>query len=169
MVNPKTHKHWLEQELEQSLRRVSAPQELWDRIQSPQQTPARVRTRFMAWATLPVVMFVAFWGAHSRNNPATQFRSSDPVEIQAWVRANTGLDVPLHSGHLAGAKLVSTGTAEISYRLAGHDATLLISNAPVAIRRNGASVSWTTAGLTYQLACAEPQDFKTCVMCHVGG
>jgi hypothetical protein len=168
MLNPKTRKHWLEDELEQSLRRVSAPEELWDRVQSPQQAPTRVRTRFMAWASVPVVMFVALWGSHSRNNPAIQFRSSDPVEIQAWVRANTGLDVPLHGGYLAGAKLASTGTAEIAYRIAGHDATLRVSNAPASARRNR-TVSWTSAGQNYQLACAEPQDFKACVMCHVGG
>ena len=59
MVTPETNRKWIEQELERSLRRVSAPDELWDRIQSPQRSRVRVRTRFMALATVPVVMFVA--------------------------------------------------------------------------------------------------------------
>ncbi len=169
MVKPETHKNWMEEELERSLRRVSAPQELWDRIQSPQHARASARTRFMAWAAVPMLMFVAVWGTHSRNNPATQLHSSDPAEIRAWVKANAGLDVPLHAGNLAGAKVVSARTAEIAYRVAGRDVSLLVSESPASVRRNGRAVSWMTGGQTYLLACAEPQDFKACVMCHVGG
>ena len=169
MVKSGTHKQWMEEELERSLRRVSAPEELWDRIQSPQHVRARVRTRFMAWATVPVLMFAALWGSHSRNNPSVQFHSSDPAEIRAWVKANAGLDVPLHAGNLAGAKVVSARTAEIAYKVAGRDVSLLVSDARTSVRRNGRSVSWMSGGQTYLLACAEPQDFKACVMCHVGG
>jgi len=169
MVKPETHRQWMEEELERSLRRVSAPEELWDRIQNPQPARGHVRTRFMAWAAVPALMFVAVWGTHSRNNPAIQFHSSDPAEIRAWVRANAGLDVPLHAGNLAGAKVVSPHTAEIAYRVAGRDVSLLVSNARTSVQRNGRSVSWMTGGQTYLLARAEPQDFKACVMCHVGG
>jgi hypothetical protein len=169
MVKPETHKQWIEQELERSLRRVSAPEELWDRIQSPKHARTRVRTRFMAWATVPVLTFVALLGSHSRNNPAIQFHSNDPAEIRAWVKANAGLDVPLHAGNLAGADVVSAHTAQIAYIVAGRNLSLLVSDNPVSVRRNGKSVSWTTGGQTYLLACAEPQDFKACVMCHVGG
>ncbi|HTS47482.1 MAG TPA: hypothetical protein VMH05_06035 [Bryobacteraceae bacterium] len=169
MVKPETHKQWIEEELERSLRRVSAPEELWDRVQSPQQARARLRTRFMAWAAVPMLMFVAVWGTHSRNNPAIQLHSSDPAEIRSWVKANTGLDVPLHAGNLAGAKVVSSHTAEIAYRVAGRDVSLVVSDARPSARRNGRSVSWMSGGQTYLLACAEPQDFKACVMCHVGG
>ena len=168
MVKPGIQKQWMVEELEQSLRRVCAPEELWDRIQSPQHTRARVRTRFMAWAAVPMLMFVAVWGTHSRNNPSIQFHSSDPAEIRAWVNANAGLDVPLHAGNLAGAKVLSAQTAEIAYRVGGRDVSLLVSKT-ADVQRNGRSVSWTTGGQTYLLACAEPQDFKACVMCHVGG
>ena len=96
---------WIERELEQSLRRVAAPEELWDRLQSPQPVRSRVQTRFMALATAPVVMLVALLGSHSANVPPVQFRSSDAREVQAWVKARTGLDVPMHAGNLAGASI----------------------------------------------------------------
>ena len=168
MAKPKTHKHWLEHELEQSLRRVSAPGELWDRMQSPQPARARVRTRFMTWATVPALMFVALWGSHSRNN-AIQFHSSDPAEIRAWVRANADLDVPLHDGNLAGASIVAPHTVKIAYYSGGHDMSLLVSKIPAPDRRIGTNISWMAGGQAYLLACAEPQYLKSCTLCHVGG
>jgi hypothetical protein len=169
MVKSETQKQWMEQELERSLRRVAAPEELWDRLQHPGQQPARVRTRFMAWATVPVVMLVALWTPHARNTAPLQLHSSDPVEVQAWVRANTSLDVPLHAGNLAGANAVSAQTAEIEYRVDGRKMSLLVSSEPVFSERKVAHISWTAEGKTYLLACAEPQDLKACALCHVGG
>ena len=169
MIERKNHNEWLAEELEQSLRRVSAPQELWDRIQNPQQERAHVRTRFMAWAAVPVLMFVAVWGTHSRSNPAVQLHSNDPAQIRAWLKTNAGLDVPLHAGNLTGARVTAPHRAEVAYRIAGRDASLSISNGSPSARGNGGTISWTAAGQTYLLACAEPQDFKACVMCHVGG
>ncbi len=169
MVKRETDKRWIEQELERSLRQVSAPEELWERIQSPLPERARIRTRFMAWATVPVVMFVALLGSHPRSKPANQFDSHDPAEIRAWVQANTGLDVPLHDGNLAGANVISAHTARIAYRISGRNVSLLVSDAAPSVRRDTKSISWTAGGQTYLLACDEPQDLKTCVMCHVGG
>jgi hypothetical protein len=174
MVKSDTQKQWIEQELERSLRRVAAPEELWDRVQHPGQEPAPVRTRFMAWATLPVVMLVALWAPHARNTGPLQFHSSDPAEIRAWVKTNTSLDVPLHAGNLAGANAVSAQMAEIAYRVDGRKVSLLVSNdmlaaGPVFRERNARRVSWTAGGKTYLLACAEPQDLKACALCHVGG
>ena len=169
MVTPETNRKWIEQELERSLRRVSAPDELWDRIQSPQRSRVRVRTRFMALATVPVVMFVALLGSHQSSNPAIQFRSSDASEIRAWVRANADLDVPLHDGNLAGASMVAPHTVEIAYNAGGHKVSLLVSNTPERDRRASASISWSAGGQTYFLACAEPQYLRACALCHVGG
>ena len=168
MIKPETDKQWLSAELERSLRRVSAPQELWDRIQSPQPEPPVVRTRFVAWAAVPMLMFAAVWGTHSRSNPAVQFHSSDPAQIRTWLRANAGLDVPLHAGNLAGARVVAPHRAEVAYRIGGREASLSVSDGPAPVQR-ARSVSWSANGRTYLLACAEPQDFKACVMCHVGG
>jgi len=159
---------WIERELEQSLRRVAAPEELWDRLQSPQPVRSRVQTRFMALATAPVVMLVALLGSHSANAPSVQFRSSDAREIQAWVKARTGLDVPMHAGNLAGASVLPGSAAEIAYRGAGN-MTLLVSLEAASTARNANVLSWSTRGLTFQLACAEQQDLKACALCHVGG
>jgi hypothetical protein len=159
---------WIEQELERSLRRVAAPEQLWNCIQSPQPVRSRVQTRFMALATVPAVMLVALIGAHTRQVPAVQFRSSDPAAIQAWLRTSAGLEVPMHAGKLAGASVVSAGTAKIAYRGQGN-MTLLVSVQTGLGARNSSRLSWTANGLTYQLACAEQQDLKACALCHIGG
>ena len=159
---------WIEQELERSLRRVAAPEQLWDRIQSPRAVRSRVHTRFMALATVPAMMLVALIGSHTRPVPAVQFRSSDPAAIQTWLKTSAGLDVPMHSGRLAGASVVSAGTAKIAYRGEGN-MTLLVSAQAALGARNSNRLSWTANGLTYQLACAEQQDLKACALCHVGG
>ena len=169
MPDSETERHWMEEELERSLRRVSAPEELWERIESPQKTRARVRTRFMAWASVPAVMLVALWGSHPRNDPAIQFRSSDPAEIRAWVNANSGLDVPLHAGHLAGASILSARKAEIVYRFGSRDVSLFVSSVLTSVRRDEKTTSWMAGGQAYLLACAEPEDLKACLLCHVGG
>lgn len=158
---------WIERELEQSLRRVAAPEELWNRLQSPQPVRSRVQTRFMALATVPVVMLVALLGSHSANVPSVQFHSNDAQEIQAWVKIRTGLDVPMHAGKLAGASVLSGGAAEIAYRGEGR-MTLMVS-AGSATARNANVFSWTAGGLTYQLASAEQQDLKACALCHIRG
>ena len=88
---PENDKKWLEQELESSLRRVAAPSELWDRIQGPERSHSHVRTRFMAWAAVPAVMFVTLWGSHSPNSPALPIRSADPAEVRALVKTNPSL------------------------------------------------------------------------------
>ncbi len=173
MVKPESQKRWIEQELEQSLRRVAAPEELWDRLQGPKPGPARVRTRFMAWAAvplvMPLVMLIAVFAPHTRNEPGLQFRSSDPAEIRAWVRANTSLDVPMHAGNLAGANAISPDGAEIAYRVGDRNMSLLVSAGPVLPDKSPRHISWTAGGKTYLLACAEPRDLKACALCHVGG
>jgi hypothetical protein len=161
-------KNWMEQELEQSLRRVAAPQELWGRIQNPEQGRARSRTRLVAWAAVPALMFLTLWGSHPKTNPALQFQSSDPGQIQAWVKANTGLDVPLHAGNLVGAKRASAQAAEIAYQAGGHDLSLIVSGKAAPARHEASAISWTAGGQLYLLASAEPQYLKSCVVCHVG-
>ena len=158
---------WMERELEQSLRRVAAPEELWDRFQSGQPARTRVHSRFMALAaTVPVAMLAALIGSHSKSVPGVQFRSSDPVEIQAWVKSRTGFDVPMHSAPLAGASVAPGRGVEIAYRGQG-SMRLLVSEA-AAVPANSNILSWTRGGLTFQLASAEQQDLKSCALCHVG-
>ncbi|HLG98408.1 MAG TPA: hypothetical protein VKX49_18975 [Bryobacteraceae bacterium] len=163
------NQQWIERELEQSLRRVAAPGELWERIQGAGKPRSWIRSRFVAWASVPVLMVAAFFGSHTRNNSGLQFRSSDPTEVRAWVKASTGLDVPLHTGNLAGANRISAHAAEISYRAGGREMSLIVSSAPAQVRRTGKSVAWTADGQTYLLACNAPQDMRACILCHVGG
>jgi hypothetical protein len=169
---PRVEQKWIEQELEQSLRRVAAPDALWDRLQRPEPARSRVQARFMALATVPVVMLVALLGLHTRSGPAVQFRSSDPVEVQAWVKSKTGLDVPMHGAKLAGASLVPGGVSgaavEITYRGDGA-MKLMVSAGRAATGKIPAGLQWTAGGLNYQLACADQQDLKACALCHVGG
>ena len=159
-------RHWMENELEQSLRRVSAPEELWNRIQGQHKPAARARTQFIAWATVPVVMFVALLVPHSRNS--LQFRSDDPAQVRAWIQANAGMDVPLHSGKLAGASVLSGGEAELAYRIDGRNLSVRVAPGLASFGKTGNSVSWASGGLTYLVACTEPRDLKSCTLCHVG-
>jgi hypothetical protein len=111
------------------------------------------------------------WGLHLRSSSAAlQIRSSDPAALRAWVLAKSGIDVPLHSGPLVGARIVSghPGTAEIAYRIGHHDASVLVSHSGAVPVAGGALVSWVARGQSYTLACDSPEDFRACVLCHVG-
>jgi hypothetical protein len=173
MVKSEMQKAWMETVLEQRLARVGAPEELWERVAFPRarQSSPRVHTsvnaaRMSACATLAVAVIVLLWGFHQQSNVAAlQFRSSDPGAIRSWVQAKTGIDVPLHAGHLAGAN-VNQGRAEIAYRVGGHDLTLRIGDVG---SKNDNLLSWAAGGQTYMVACTAPEDLKACALCHAGG
>jgi hypothetical protein len=130
--------------LERNLGRVQAPAELWDRV-----VTARESKRSRAW--LPWVMAaacasVAMAGIFYR--PAVQ--SSDPALIHEWVKARTGMDVPLagqHAMQLTGARVVKSGKVEIGYK----SGVILVSKAE-------GSAHWGT----YAIECQA----QACVLCH---
>jgi hypothetical protein len=155
-----TEKTWIESALEQRLARVGAPDELWDRVVTPRAQRPRLRVaRLSACGTLAVALLLV-WGAGPRN---VQFASSDPIAIRAFVRANSGIDVPLHAGPLVGAN-AAAGRAEIVYRVNRRELKLVASNADAARGR----MSWSAGGRNYMLACDAPADLKACALCHLG-
>jgi hypothetical protein len=98
----------------------------------------------------------------------------NPAQLRAWVRAKTGLDLPLRADiQLIGARNVG-GRVEISYRAGNRDAMLLVSraetgsaNAPHS-HMSGNVSSWVMAGQQFTLACADPAALQlACKLCHL--
>ncbi len=131
--------------LEQNLGRVEAPAELWDRVSRGRET--RRSRMWPKWAVAVACASVAMAGIFYR--PAMQ--SNDPVLIREWVKARTGMEVPLagqHAIQLTGARVVKTGKIEIAYR----SGVVLVSKA------EGAGAHWGA----YAIECQAP----ACVLCH---
>lgn len=185
---------WLEPDLRRGLREVAAPAELWDRIQTPRTAPRTApqvarsnagRRRFV-WAlaatvvlaTLALSKLPARHETLAGNSQQIAFRCQNPAQLRAWVRANTGFNVPLRaplpaSIQLIGARAVE-GRAEIAYKAGNRDAMLLVSRAaPGAVnvahsQVNGKVSSWTMDGQRFTLACNDSADFQlACKLCHL--
>ena len=173
---------WLGPELERGLREVTAPPELWDRIQSPKVVPVGASNRMAVWAMAATVVLVAIGlSAVHRDNvmlpAATADRCQNPAQLRAWVRARTGLDLPLHAGsspsiQVIGARAVG-GRVEIAYKAGNRDALLLISRenagpANVSNRVNGNVSTWVMAGQRFTLASNDSADLQlACKLCHL--
>ena len=172
-------------ELEQGLRPVAAPDELWQRIVRPRPPKPR-RSRIpvvLAAAAAALVAAVAM----SRGSDEIEFRASTAGEIRNWVKHRTGMDIPFPESTppdiwLAGVCAVKGGTptVKVSYRVHGRDAELLVSKAPndgdeatmhhalkcESVGRNRVS-SWTMGGQRYTLAYAAAGDARDeCRLCH---
>jgi hypothetical protein len=197
-------KDWNEPELKRHLGPVQAPDELWDRVhgtQAVQMRPSRGMT--WQWAAAAVAMIALVAGvfvlqnrdlsgeeravrALSRAPEQLQFHSADLAEVRAWVKTDTGLDVPLpvrtaSSVQLVGAYVSRKGsapTAEISYRVGDADVTLVVSKIPMegdgrhafvkSGSYHGASFqSWTMRGQMYTIASADAK--VGCLLCHSTG
>ena len=186
-------------ELFRHLRPVKAPEALWDRIQEVSAPERQAPVRWPVWAFAAAVAATIALFCFSLRSDTTpymaklaaaeldanvervDFRSEDPVRIRAWVKANTGTDVPLPaqvSVRLIGANLIGKGTACISYRIGNQVGKLVVARGASAApqhasieysTRNGASVaSWTMQGQTYALAWSAPGDMHSaCILCHL--
>jgi len=146
----------IESILEQNLRPVAAPGELWTRINSPQKTTS---SRFV-WAMAAAVVVAGL--AWSFGRPDT-FRSSDPAAIRAWVISRTGMEIPLIGGEVQGAR-VKMGTVEVAYKGGG----MLVAKAAgpgdrVHWVKGKGVVSWTMGGQLYTL---EGDAEAGCRLCH---
>lgn len=198
---------WLEPVLERHLVEVSAPDELWNRVRNPiaSQPVLVARTPLLALAAAVMLMAGAVWTllplrshqasrealaieALARNPEDLDLRSETVPEIRAWVKSRTGLDLPLPARtakavRLAGACAVNLGTAgvEVSYRVSGRNAVLLVSKATAAEAQekhrflkcesigNRRVSSWTMRGQLYTLAVAAIGDARDeCLLCHAG-
>jgi hypothetical protein len=189
--------NWLEPELQRGLRGVSAPPELWDRLQAaPVEKPVRTN-RALVWAMAASVALgaVGLSTVHRQNiggeeafalralagdSQRVAFHCQNPAELRAWVRAKTGLDVPLRdepspSIQLVGAQMIDeTRGVEVAYRAANRDAVLVVSRAGVGLpnvphgRVTGDVSSWVIDGQQYTLASSDLADLQlACKLCHL--
>jgi hypothetical protein len=106
------------------------------------------------------------------------FHCQNPAQLRAWVKANTGFDVPLRAAlppsiQLIGAR-AAEGRVEVAYRAGNSDAVLLVSRADSGVanvphsRVNGKLSSWVMAGQRFTLACDNPADLQlACKLCHL--
>jgi hypothetical protein len=172
--------------LEHGLRKVHAPPELWDRIQTPQAVRRNGSSRRLMWAVAAAVVLAAValaWLPARRETIAADsqqvaFHCQNPAQLRAWVKANTGFDVPLRAAPPASIQLIgaraAAGRVEIAYKAGNRDAVLLVSradpgsvNAPHS-RVLGKSSSWVMAGQRFTLACNDPAAFQlACKLCHL--
>ena len=212
MNNPRPDELWLDPLLSRHLTRVSAPDDLWRRIQdSPSAVPASPRRAIPApvyrWVLTTAVLVIAVaWGillrseqrlltarevalqALEREPEDLDFRSSTGSEIRTWVKARTGLEIPLPSHaaenvRLAGACAVPGGSPsiEVAYRIAGRKAALVVSKAAhhdagdkhrfLHCESVGSArvSSWTMRGQLYTLAYQNHGELRDeCLLCHNG-
>ncbi len=148
----------IESILEQNLRPVRAPEELWERVNAP----GKKKDRRLVWA-MAAAMIVA--GLAWSLGRVETFRSSEPAAIRAWVISRTGMDVPLVGGEVAGAR-VRHGTVEVAYR-AGALVVAKASGPGDSVHWGKAvPVSWTMGGQVYTL---EGDLEAGCRLCHAEG
>jgi len=121
----------------------------------------------------------------NRTPRQVQVRSADLSELRAWVKKDTGMDVPLPVRTASSVQMVGayvsrkkTTTAEISYRVGGADVALVVSKIPAQGDGRHAFVkggsyhganfqSWTMRGQMYTIASADA--LAGCLLCHSTG
>jgi len=207
-------KDLFEPELARHLGPVKAPDQLWDRVQgaaSAGRSVSSVRTGQTGWnpawgwvsaaALVALAAGLTVWlnrepsremtseqiavRALSRTPDQLQFRSPDLSELRAWVKNDTGMDVPLPVRTASSVQMVGayvsrkkTTTAEISYRVDGTNVALVVSKIPAQGDGRHAFVkggsyhganfqSWTMRGQMYTIASADAR--VGCLLCHSAG
>ncbi len=182
---------WLELELAERLAPVRAPEELWARVNRAAARPVSSPPRAGAWAWVAFAAIVAATVAVTFSIPGpslsqlaqaeldksrpADFRSTDPHEIEGWLRthAEVAVSIPAATAaQLMGARAIERGGAhigEVLYRVEGHDAVLLVGRGGTldAPARHGAS-AWKAHGQIYALAYSGPTDSHlACRLCHL--
>jgi hypothetical protein len=203
--------HRLDPVLEKHLARVEAPAELWARMRAAapgeRLRPATTYPAWVAWATTAAslavlaggwLLWTAVWKpqpvealavAALRSDPRElTLHTEDATEVRAWVRAKSGIDIPLPPKHsplvqILGARIVEAKpgrVAEVSYQVGEYRAALLVAKDPSGkttypnheVRSSDpfemARVSqWSMRGQSYTLAWAAPGEFRVaCLLCH---
>lgn len=201
------NKDWNDPELKRHLGPVKAPDELWDRVRGAGGSASVYvlkprRSGVWQWAaaaaaTVAIVAGITVWQnrelsgeeravrALSRAPEQLQFRTADLVELRTWVKSGTGMDLPLPVRTASSVELVGAyvsgkdrPTAEISYRVGGMDATLVVSKIPMegdgrhqfvksGSFRGSSFQSWTMRGQMYTIASADAR--AGCLLCHSTG
>jgi len=173
----------IESELSHKLHRVSAPEELWARVNENQHSrstgiPAcvdRKPTNKLAWALVAATLTVVLvWGLRPRRDLVLQ--SDNSAEIREWVKANAGLELPwlgrASQLRLTGTRLMR-GDLEVACRIGDHPAKLLVAKGKSNVRHGSqiapgqGTISWGMSNRVYTLACATPEDLRiACLLCH---
>jgi hypothetical protein len=200
---------WLEPVMERHLKQVAAPDELWRRVRNPEA----LRPRTPRWnpvvclqavTLLAALIYIPFFVY--RNRPLSrealavealhhgpqdlELQSATVGEIRGWVKAKTGLDIPLPESapecvRMSGACSMKGGGAmvEVAYRMNGRNAVMLVSRAPATGAPDDARhrflksqsiggtrvSSWVMRGQLYTLAFAGVGDARDeCRLCHDG-
>ena len=192
-----------EEELSRHLMPVAAPEELWKRIQTGSQAKATVKPRKSVLWALPAAITAVIAllcvsprpgstldlaGVASRElasgSERFDLRSSDPLQIRAWVKARAGINIPLQSSHsveFIGVTLLHEPRCAavcVSYRVGNLNAKLLVARGGTRGPKHpseqqtsykGATVmSWVSGGQTYVIASPPLQNSHiACLLCHV--
>lgn len=202
--------HTLDRLLESHLGPVSAPDHLWDLVQHPpaRQSSPHLRTSVLLLAAALLAAAAWIFLLNRTNQPLSrqdlaiqalahepedlELRTDTVTEIRTWVKSKTGLDIPLPAAtsqavQMTGVCAVKGGApaVEVSYRVGGHNAALVVSKAGLmssvgpkhrflkceSIGSTRVS-SWTMRGQLYTLAYASPGEVALggsqdeCLLCH---
>jgi hypothetical protein len=170
-----------EKALRQHLSRVTAPAELWERVQTrPVPVAARNLAQNFRWVVATLIVAVGCGWLFLEGRPASgplELHSASASEVREWVLANSGLDVPLAAKpsslvEILGASIDRAGSliAIISYRVGELRATLLVQKSPAGDTPHAGTEmasTWTMGGQLYTLALAGPGELRTaCLLCH---
>lgn len=160
----------LEEELKRHLGRVSAPEELWGRLQNASHIPPKPAAPSRSWPVsvvlasilIGVALFLKHASALASDNgtllqtlshvpQCLEFRSQDAKAIHNWVKINTGLYIPGTLGHSGSVQLVGAhifkapaASVAIAYGIHGRNAMLLVSKATVNVDRDDRHHDWKT-------------------------
>jgi hypothetical protein len=135
----------------------------------------------MVWALALTVVLAAgglrlLRSPMRRNSQTIAFHCQNPAELRAWVKAKTGIDVPLRDAPPASIQLIGASNVgervEIAYRAGDRDALLLVSRADGVAdvphsNPAGKLSSWVMNGERYTLASDNAADLQlACKLCH---
>ncbi|MEI9974114.1 MAG: hypothetical protein WDO73_19915 [Ignavibacteriota bacterium] len=181
---------WLEGQLAGELRPVSAPEGLWGQVQAARRPQPRRRFALRMPALVAITALVGVWAVWSARGNAgledlaalelgrpghLELRSSDAVEIGAWLQREAGVEVaiPVSSRvRLEGARVIRRRGAtigEVMYRVGDRSALLLVTRAGTAFRASSkhGGLSWYRQQQVYALACSMPERPQAaCGLCH---
>jgi len=201
--------HGLERALEKHLASVSAPDNLWNYVRGPLVRPESKAPVWMGWAAAVASLAVIAGGwvmwqiaqppqsveavavnALGTNTSELPLHTTDATAIRKWIKAESGIDVPLPPKHDGLVKILGARidggrdgqVAEISYQVGEYRAALLVAKDPSGKRsypnhdvrssdpyQKARVSSWSMRGQTYTLAWSAPGEFRVaCLLCHSG-
>ncbi|MEO8096439.1 MAG: hypothetical protein ABI811_01970 [Acidobacteriota bacterium] len=185
--------------LQKHLGRVPAPDQLWQQIHRPARA-VPTGTAWMAWAAAAATIVLTAGGwtlwqkqqkpvsveslavtALNRTTDNLPLHSEDASQVRSWVKANSGIDIPLPPQHsplvrIIGANVTTNGVpvAEVSYQVGEYRAALMVTKDPTGATtypnhdlRKARVSSWSMKGQSYTLAFASPGESSlACLLCH---